>query len=249
MGTRAFFLSYDEREELVLDTMIYYIERRQEDFAIFLDSEEQGYSLSRRISLSEERRQLAEDAGLTSSEIREAGDWETIQELIAQRGSAALDAIIQKYPNLLTAADKASYTTASALESLAAERRALAESLGLNVSDYSTWADLSAAIQAAQNAAGTEEQRQQFIQENQKWLGSNPSGTLEELRSQVNSRQSEYQTLLGTLNNTHPDIAQQLQQSVSSATTWSQVQAAMDTAREQAANTPVGSDFLQKQSS
>jgi SrtB family sortase len=233
------YLTYDEREELDLDTMIYYIERRQEDFALFLDNDESGYSLSKRISLTEERRQMAEDAGLTNSEIREAGSWEKIQELIAQRGSAALDAIIQKYPNLLTSADKNSYTTAQALENLAAQRRQQAESLGLNVANYATWADLSAAIQAAQSGSA---ERQQFIKDYQKWLNSNPAGTLDELRNQVALRQNEYNELLNSLkgNEAYADIARQLEQKVNSASVWSDIQAAMTTAREAADKIPVG---------
>ena len=236
------YLTYDEREELDLDTMLYYIDRRQEDFALFLDEEEQGLPLSRRIAAAEERRELAEAAGLTDDQIREAGSWEKIQELISQMGAAALDNVIAKYPNLLTADDKATYTTAAALESLAAQRRAQAESLGLNVADYATWADLSAAIQAAQSAAGTEEQRQQFIRENQKWLSSEPSGTLEELRSLVATRQNEYDQLLRTIRGREDaaSIASKLEQAVNSASSWSDVQAAMSTARNEYDALPAG---------
>ncbi len=192
------YLTYDEREDNDLETILTLIDRRKAQFELYLTEEEQGYSLTKRLNLSEERRAQATAAGLTDEEIRKAGSWENIEKLINSKGSAALDAVIKLYPNLLTAADKATATTVAALEQLAASRKQEAELLGLRVADYDSWEALQTAINQKKGAATVQKEMEDYIAQNPKFLEAadkNGANSVDDLKALVAQREKQAKDL------------------------------------------------------
>ncbi len=192
------YLTYDEREDSDLDTILELIDHRRDQFELFLTEEEQGYSLTKRLNLSQERRAQARAAGLSDEEIRRAGSWEAIQKLINSKGDAALDAVIQLYPNLLTSADKAVAGTAAELEKLAASRKQEAELLGLRVADYSSWEELSAAISQKKGANAVQKEMDDYIAQNKVFLEAadkNGANSVDDLKALAAQRKKQAEDL------------------------------------------------------
>lgn len=240
------YLSYDEREsgELDLERMLYLIKHRKAEFKLFLDKDEQKYSLSKRLSLAEERRVLAEAAGLTESEIEEAGSWDAIRELIESSGSSALDNYINENRLYLTSADR-SVGSLAALEALRNQRRdemrLKADQLGLNLNDYTTYEQFQEAVKAAESGTTSssssssispeEAERLKFLNDeaNAKWI-SDSEASLADLKRQVQSNKDAYNDALRAAEKASSDIKYQLEQAFSKAKSWSDVKKAIDSA-------------------
>ena len=102
--------------------MLYLIDYRRSEFKLFLDSDEKSLSLSKRISLARERREQAEAAGLSDSDLEDAGSWSAIQKLMENAGTAVLDNIINQNRLYLSPSDR-SVGSVDALNKLLKERR------------------------------------------------------------------------------------------------------------------------------
>lgn len=135
-----------------------------DDFAKWLTADERNSSsltYAQKAALVSSRKAQASAAGLTSSEIASASNWAEIQQLIAaKQGNAALQSLVADNPRWLTSADITSSATEASLRQLIETRKARAAAAGVDPSLYSTWTELSKAIDAAESAATAQIQAQ-----------------------------------------------------------------------------------------
>lgn len=239
------YLSYDEREMLDLDTMLVYIERRKADFKLFLDEDERGYSLSKRLALVEERYEQARAVGLTDEEIEDAGSWSEIQKLMGNAGTAALDAIISQNPLYLVPGDKSSADTVAKLNDLLAKRKTelaeLANQWNLKLSNFTTYDQFMAAVDDAkkkaenqQNQQAEQAQKNAFIESYAKFLTKTEKNLtlaeLQALESELKAREDHYYTVRDSL--TNQDVLDALEAKFKSASSWEAVESAIEQAQK-----------------
>lgn len=162
-------------------------------------------------ALMAQRQQQAADLGLKPNDYR---TWAELQAAIAAaQGNAALQKLVSDNPRLLAQSDIKSGATQDSLKALMEQRRKQATDLGLNVNSYSTWAELQAAITAAQGSAAL----QKLVTDNPRWLESaDLTGASEaSLRALMAQRQQQ-----ATAAGVNP----------SQYSTWSQIRAAIASA-------------------
>lgn len=193
------YLTYDERETEDLDTMLYLIDYRRSEFKLFLDSDEKSLSLSKRISLARERREQAEAAGLSESDIEDAGSWSAIKNLMDGAGDKALRAIVDNNRRYLTY-DDMSVGSVSELNKLLEQRRkdmALkADELGLKLNNYETKEEFDAAVSAAEGGANVQKEMDKVLADSKYRAYLNASDknsceSAEELKQLAESRKAE----------------------------------------------------------
>ncbi len=253
------YLTYDERESENLETMLALIDRRRDEFELFLTGEEEGYSLSKRIKLSEERRRMAEEAGLSESEIRSAGSWEEIQKLIEQKkGADAARKALQDYinqnkqllsdlgidPSKYNDLDSLKKAVDDAIAKQSAEQqkkllqdyidqnRDLLQELGIDPNRYNNLNDLKAAVEKAieERDAKNKKELQEFINANKKWLGDTSGKTLDQLKQEKEQHEKEYNDALSKL--TDPTARKKLEDAKDNAKDWNSIKNAIDTIKD-----------------
>ena len=192
--------------------------------------------------LAASRKQEAELLGLR---VADYDSWEALQAAINQKKGAAtvqkeMEDYIAKNPKFLEAADKNGANSVDDLKALVAQREKQAKDLGINPNDFSSWSALKAEIDKKNNAAATEQARQQFLNDpnNKKWI-SDSTKTLEELQTQVNANKAAYDNAMAALKT--QEAKDKLASAMNSAGSWSDVQNAINSVKDAATPPPSSS--------
>lgn len=183
------YLTTDEQSSLTLDDMLTLIGERQDLFSLFLTENEQSISISRRLSMSKERRALALE-WLTGDEIRAAGSWSHIEALIKERQTGGTVGQVTNSKYLTTAENKDTTIPKADKDALIAQRQKLAQDAGLTPAEINSCADWTAMEQLIASKGGSASNDVKiFIRDNPKWLMADENYlTIDELRSLVASR-------------------------------------------------------------